>query len=169
MLNGLEKYGFNHIQVSQLEGICKKENISKEDMQNSIDYFYYDLEHNDVSSRTTTNIVNYFMGIIRNYKYYNVPDNYKTPDEARKEYAEKQTKLERREAYNKLRMMRQIFATGKTMPEKERFISDNNYTEMVEGIENLDQKLWFIFERFFEDDIRANLGLPSLQEELDAI
>lgn len=60
-------------------------------IEDSIQYFLFDLKHNNKAKEIKTNPLSYFMGILKRVGVYAVPDNYESPkDRAMRIYLEKQ-------------------------------------------------------------------------------
>jgi hypothetical protein len=77
----LKKIGLTQEHLRQL---LMQKNLTLEDIQNSIDYFAHDLQHNKTKKITTTPL-NYFMGILRKGQAYSRPMGYKSPEDVMRE------------------------------------------------------------------------------------
>jgi hypothetical protein len=91
----LTDYGFTQEHAEQLLRITfDNAPLKTEVIQNSINYFYYDLKHNNKEKEIKKTPVQFFMGIMRNEKMYNPPKNYKSQSELALELAIEQKKAE---------------------------------------------------------------------------
>ena len=71
----LSTFGFNKNHVFQ---ISKLGTISPEELQQSIDFFVFDLEENNKAKEIKKSPVDFFMGILRRQGFYNAPKNYES-------------------------------------------------------------------------------------------
>lgn len=84
----LKDIGFNKEHIIQ---IYKLNRYESKIIQNSIDYYAYDLQHNNKSSEIKKTPIAYFMGILKNNGPYTPPSNYESvEDKAMRQYIEKQ-------------------------------------------------------------------------------
>ena len=74
----LKDYGFSGNHINQ---IAKLGVISPDDLQESIDYFVFDLLKNNKASEIKKSPIDFFMGILRREGFYNAPKNYESPME----------------------------------------------------------------------------------------
>ncbi len=66
-------------------------------IQDSIQYFLFDLEYNNKKKEIKTNPLSYFMGILKRVGVYTAPNNYESPtDRAMRIYLEKQKATQKR-------------------------------------------------------------------------
>ena len=78
----LSDYGFFEEHIQQLLRITSENKpLNPDVIQNSINYFYYDLKYNGKEKEIKKTPVQFFMGIMRNEKIYNPPKNYKSQAE----------------------------------------------------------------------------------------
>ncbi|MBP9722624.1 MAG: hypothetical protein KBD64_05640 [Gammaproteobacteria bacterium] len=97
----LSEYGFVDEHKSQLLRMTSENNpLNPEVIQNSINYFYYDLKYNNKEKEIKKTPVQFFMGIMRNEKIYNPPKNYKSQSEIAMDIILNQ-KTEELERFNK--------------------------------------------------------------------
>ena len=83
----LRSINFTHMHLSQL---ATEEQLTPKIVQQSIDFFAFDLSNNNKAKTIKISPLNFFMGILRNRGGYAVPDNYGSPEERyMKDYAKK--------------------------------------------------------------------------------
>ena len=119
-------FGFSRNHLVQ---ISKFPNCEPETVRDSIDYFVFDLEHNQKQKEIKGNPLSYFMGIMRNAGVYAAPDNYESArDRALRVYLERQQQMAKRRAELEkqlLEMEREKWLEGLTDAEKEEMIPEN--------------------------------------------
>ena len=76
----IKEYGFNEKHILQ---ISKIDSITPDELQDSINYFAFDLLENDKAKEIKKSPVAFFMGILRGQGIYTAPKNYESP-QARK-------------------------------------------------------------------------------------
>lgn len=81
---------------SHLIQLLKQGNLTPEQIQESVNHFAFDLEHNDKAKTINKNPLDYFMGILRKGNYYTAPSNYE-PQELRNQRLYLEDKLRRDE------------------------------------------------------------------------
>ena len=83
----LRSINFTHMHLSQL---ATEEQLTPKIVQQSIDFFAFDLSNNNKAKTIKGSPLNFFMGILRNRGGYVIPDNYGSPEERyMKDYAKK--------------------------------------------------------------------------------
>ena len=83
----LRSINFTHMHLSQL---ATEEQLTPKIVQQSIDFFAFDLSNNNKAKTIKGSPLNFFMGILRNRGGYAIPGNYGSPEERyMKDYAEK--------------------------------------------------------------------------------
>jgi hypothetical protein len=95
----LKDYGFSDNHINQ---IAKLGVISPDDLQESIDYFVFDLLKNNKASEIKKSPVEFFMGIMRGQGFYTAPKNFESlkdralrlKTEQAKQQQEKRLKME---------------------------------------------------------------------------
>lgn len=94
--DGMKKYEFSSNHIQQL---AKLKKITPDGLQQSIDYFVFDLEENNKAKDIEKSPVAFFMGIIRRQGMYTAPKNYESPKDRALRFKLKQEKiqLEKRE------------------------------------------------------------------------
>ena len=97
-LECLAHIGFTHNHVSQ---ILKLGKLTPEQIQESIEHFAFDLEHNDRAKTFKSSSVDVFMGILRKGTYYNAPSNYES-QKARNFRLSLEAKMKREQIEKKL-------------------------------------------------------------------
>ncbi len=81
--SGLESFGFSKYHLRQLA--TQKENkLTPKEVQDSINFFIFDLNKNNKRNEIGSNPVNFFMGIVRKGTPYSPPTNYISPEEERR-------------------------------------------------------------------------------------
>ena len=84
--SSLESIGFTKYHLKQLV-IQKKNKLTPAEIQDSINFFSFDLKKNNKRAEITGEPLNYFMGIVRNGTPYVPPANYRSvEDEQRHQY-----------------------------------------------------------------------------------
>lgn len=82
---------------SHLRQIILDDKLSAEIVQDSINFFAFDLEQNNKEKNLKTGPLNYFMGILRSGKPYAPPANYESPqDKEMRIYLERKKEIEQR-------------------------------------------------------------------------
>lgn len=79
----LAEIGFNSSHLEQLFKFYQKNNfeMSSQSLQESINHFAFDLtQNNRAATIKSGNPLNFFVGIMRNTRYYNPPSNFKSPE-----------------------------------------------------------------------------------------
>jgi hypothetical protein len=74
-LASLFDIGFTQNHVNQIVKLGK---LTSEQIQESIEHFAFDLEHNDKAKTFKSSPLDVFMGILRKGNYYNAPSNYES-------------------------------------------------------------------------------------------
>jgi|GEM_PF-1093828 len=92
----LENIGFTITHLSQL---AIQNKLSSKIVQDSIYAFAFDLEQNNRAKSIKGDVINYFMGILRNGKPYAPPSNYESPqDRAMRLYTEKMKEIKQKQS-----------------------------------------------------------------------
>ena len=87
----LSEIGLTHDHIDQL---VKQQKLSLEQIQESINYFAFDLARNDKVKTIKKTPLDYFMGILRQGIPYAPPSNYESPEtEAMRAYLESKAKM----------------------------------------------------------------------------
>lgn len=80
--------------ITHLTQIVQSNKTSPDLLQDSINAFAFDLDHNHKAQSIKGNPLNFFMGIVRNGKPYAPPGNYESPeDKAMRLYLEQKKKI----------------------------------------------------------------------------
>lgn len=81
--------------VTHLNQIASQNKLSPQVVQDSIYAFAFDLQENNKAKSIKGDLINFFMGILRNGKPYLPPSNYESPqDKAMRLYLENKRKIE---------------------------------------------------------------------------
>lgn len=121
-----KNFGFTKNHLIQL---YKQGDLDPQMVQDSIEHFAFDLEHNGKAKEIKTNPLSYFMGIVRRVGVYNAPENYESPKaKALRMYLEKKkTEQKQRAAIEKefLNNAFQEWQDGISEEEKNKIIPED--------------------------------------------
>ena len=120
------EFGFTNEHVFQL---YKLGTLESEIVNNSIDFFLFDLKNNNKATEIKTNPISYFMGIMKRIGFYSAPENYESKRErAMRIYLANQKKIEERECEIEEKIIdleSQKWIAGLSEEEKQKIIPDN--------------------------------------------
>ncbi len=88
----LQDFGFSKEHVLQ---ISKLGSITPDELQNSIDYFVFDLRENNKAKEIKKSPLSFFMGIMRGHGFYNAPKNYESQQDRKLRLKIEQEKREK--------------------------------------------------------------------------
>ncbi len=93
-ISSLEDIGFSQNHLIQL---FKIETFTTQSVEDSIEYFAFDLKNNNKLREIKTNPLSYFMGILKRSGVYTAPENYESPrDRAMRLYLAKQKEIKQK-------------------------------------------------------------------------
>jgi predicted transcriptional regulator len=129
---------------SHMIQIKKDEKLTKQQIQDSIDYFAFDLKHNEKAKTLKKTPLDFFMGILRQGIPYAAPSNYESKEsESMRLYLESKEKIEK---------------TNKDLEEK---FKKNILQEWIENLSPYE-----LMEFYVESDSDPSLG--SLSDKIQA-